>query len=196
MKVLNFIVMLVYAVIAPLTVFIQAFCFLLLLISYRHQFVYIYSANPDSGGKVWTNFIKILMTCMLIAQFTIVGLMALKKSVIAFPLMIPLIVVTVLFNAYIRQQHFRTAEFLPSRECLKEDLRNGPDFDLSFTKGAYLQEELRHKRKFPENLSDPRAETLGLIDSEDVLMLSGRQIDEVQQQTLNTVSHPFEHLNY
>ena len=174
--------MLVYAVIAPLTVFIQAFCFMLLFVSYRHQFVYIYSANPDSGGKVWTNFIKILMTCMLIAQFTIVGLMALKKSVIAFPLMIPLIVITVLFNAYIRQQHFRTAEFLPSRECLKEDLRNGPDFDLTFTKGAYLQGEMRYKLKFPENLGDPRAEALGLIDSEDRLILSGLRNDEMQPQ--------------
>jgi len=183
--VLNFIVMLVYAVIAPLTVFIQAFCFMLMFVSYRHQFIYIYPAFPDSGGRIWTGFIKILMTCMLIAQFTIVGLMALKKAVIATPLMIPLIVITVLFNAYIRQQHFRVAEFLPSRECLKEDLRKGRDFDLSFTKGAYLQDEMQDKKKFPENLSDERAEMLGLIDAEEA---SFRNQDDPLMQPLNTIT--------
>ena len=181
MKVLNFIVMLVYAVIAPLTVFIEAFCFMLLFVSYRNQFVHIYPANPDSGGKMWTSFIKILMTCMLIAEFTIVGLMALKKAVVAFPLMIPLIVITLLFNAYVHQQHFRAAEFLPSRECLKEDLRNGTDFDLSFTKGVYLQDEMRDKTKFPDNVSVQRAEALGLIDADDGSLLSAFLPDEVQQ---------------
>lgn len=79
-------------------------------------------------------------------------------------MMIPLIVVTILFNAYLRQQHFRVAEYLPSRECLKADISNGPDFDLSFTKDAYLQEELKEKRVYPVNVSDERARELGLID--------------------------------
>ena len=84
--VFNFIVMLVYAVIAPMTSFIQAFCFMIVSVPlffhlfanfglqmhvcYRHQFVYIYPKNPNSGGKVWTNFIKVLLSCLLIAQFT------------------------------------------------------------------------------------------------------------------------------
>ena len=67
--------------------------------------------------------------------------------------MAPLIAITILFNAYIRQQHFRVAEHLPSRECMKADLQCGPDFDLSFTTKAYLQEELRDKKLYPENLS-------------------------------------------
>ena len=178
--------MLVYAVIAPLTVFIQAFCFLLMFVGYRHQFIYIYPAFPDSGGKCWTNFIKILMTCMLIAECTIVGLMGLKKAVIATLMMIPLIVITILFNAYVRQQHFRVAENLPSRECLKEDLRNGPDFDLSFTKGVYLQKEMQDKKKLPENLSRGRAVMLGLVDEDDLAFSSFREEEEVH--VLNTVT--------
>jgi hypothetical protein len=78
-------------------------------------------------------------------------------------MMIPLIVVTILFNAYLRQQHFRVAEYLPSRECLKADLANGPDFDLSFTKNAYLQEELKERWVYPENLSEERALELGVL---------------------------------
>lgn len=38
-QVMNFIIMLVYAVIAPMTAYTQGFCFLLLYVSYRHQFV-------------------------------------------------------------------------------------------------------------------------------------------------------------
>jgi hypothetical protein len=78
--------------------------------------------------------------------------------------MVPLIVITILFNAYLRQQHFRVAEYLPSRECVKADLHNGPDFDLSFTKDAYLQEELREKVKYPENLTDDTTRQLALLD--------------------------------
>lgn len=151
--------------------------------------MYIYPPNSDSGGKIWTNFISVLLPCLLIAQFTskftrfivwftffrtnryvtaclvkVVGLLALKQSVVATPMMIPLIVITILFNAYLRQQHFRVAEYLPSRECLKADLTNGPDFDLSFTKDAYLQGELREKHVNPENLSEERMRELGLTN--------------------------------
>jgi hypothetical protein len=96
---------------------------------------------------------------------SVVGLLALKKAAIASPMLIPLIVVTVLFNAYIRQQHFRVAEHLPSRECLQKDVQNGQDFDLSFTTNAYLQPELREKIKHPEDLTDARAQEIGLINS-------------------------------
>ena len=106
---------------------------------------------------------------MLIAEFTIVGLMALKKAAIATPLMIPLIVITILFNAYIRQEHFRVTEVLPSKECLKIDMENekqGID-DFEFVKDAYVQEEMRDKVAFPEDLPEGRADALGLVPGED-----------------------------
>jgi hypothetical protein len=82
--------------------------------------------------------------------------------------MFPLIIITVLFNAYIRQQHFRVTENLTSRECLKIDLQNSSlDFDLSFVKGAYVQPELQDV--FPENLSDYGATALGFEEQEDPL---------------------------
>jgi calcium permeable stress-gated cation channel len=68
--VLYFTVQLVYAVIAPITSFVLAFCFLYMGAAYRHQMVYIYPTHPDSGGKLWTRFIGILITCMLIAEVT------------------------------------------------------------------------------------------------------------------------------
>jgi hypothetical protein len=109
----------------------------------------------------FTSTIQVLH--LYITILVVVGLLALKKSLIATPLMAPLIAITILFNAYIRQQHFRVAEYLPSREAIKADLQNGPDFDLSFASDAYLQEELREKVKLPENLSYDRARELGLM---------------------------------
>jgi hypothetical protein len=79
--------------------------------------------------------------------------------------MIPLIIITILFNAYIRQQHFRVTENLASRECLKTDLQNS-SIDLSFVKGAYVQPELQAKDVFPENLTEHRAKTLGFEELE------------------------------
>ena len=83
--------------------------------------------------------------------------MALKKAAIAVPLMTPLIVITVLFNSYVRQEHFRCAEVLPLNECLEIDrTRRGQHL------GKYVQEELREKQAFPE-LSEERAQSLGLV---------------------------------
>lgn len=149
--VLYFTVQFVYAVIAPITSIVLAFCFLFLGSAYRHQFVFIYPTRPDSGGMLWASFVKILLVCMLIAQVTIVGLLALKKSAIGVPLMIPLIVVTSLFSVYIHQQHFRAATYLPARACMQADLQNAHDMlDLSFLDGAFVQPELQTKEAFPE----------------------------------------------
>jgi hypothetical protein len=76
--------------------------------------------------------------------------MGLKKSTAGAVLMFPLIGITILFNGYIRQQHFRAAAFLPSRDCFKQDLRNGTGFDLTFLSGAYQQVELQTKVKVPK----------------------------------------------
>jgi hypothetical protein len=68
--VLFFVVLLVYSVIAPITNFVMAFCFMYMGTAYRHQFIYIYPARPDSGGKLWTSFIGVLLVCLFIAEFT------------------------------------------------------------------------------------------------------------------------------
>lgn len=85
----------------------------------------------------------------------VIGLLALKKSVVGVPLMIPLIVVTALFNTYMHQQHFRTAEFLPAQIGTLADRKNGPDMDLSFLRDAFVQPELQVKEAFPEVYVEP-----------------------------------------
>ena len=123
-------VFLVYAVISPITCFVTAFCFVYMGSMFRHQFVYIYPAQPDSGGKIWMGFIRILLVCLLVAEITsmcrllrchlcrslqadaktvvvvvailctVIGLLALKKAKIAIPLFIPLLVSIQLLNGH------------------------------------------------------------------------------------------------
>jgi len=63
-------VLFVYSVISPLTNFILAFVFISFGTLLRHQFIFVYPTGPDSGGKIWSNCIKILVTCMLVAEVT------------------------------------------------------------------------------------------------------------------------------
>ena len=83
---------------------------------------------------------------------TVLGLLVLRKSVLAIPLMLPLIFVTGLFSAYIRQEHFRVAGFLPLRHGSDVDhdrSTSTEDFDALF-RDAYLQPELQTRVLHPE----------------------------------------------
>jgi len=156
---LYFMVVFVYGTMAPLTNWFLAFCFIIMISGYRHQLVFNYPPYPDSGGQLWISFFSIAQTCVLIAEITLVGFLALKNAPIATALMVPLLIITVLFNFYIRQRHFLVASRLPSRAALKRDLQNqkmGP-MNMSFVKGKYTQPALQSTEEvFPENFGVAR----------------------------------------
>lgn len=142
--VLYFVVLFVYAPIAPITCFFLLFCWLLLGSCYRHQFFYN-CVSHDSGGKLWRYFINISLGCMLIAQLTLVGMLALKKAPIQSLMMIPLLIITVLFNFYIGMgKHSYVTKHLPTRLCLQLDRKHHANggLDFSFVRQKYLQPAL------------------------------------------------------
>lgn len=149
--ILYFMVFFVYSTMAPITSFFLAFCYPLLQTGYRNQFFYNHKPFPDSGGKLFSHFIGIALACMLIAQITLVGLLALKKAAIATTLMFPLLAITILFNVYIGMRHFYVTEHLPTRDCLQLDRKHfangGLDFD--FLKNKYLQPSLLQREIHP-----------------------------------------------
>jgi hypothetical protein len=153
--VLYFVVYFVYAVLAPITSAFMLICFLLIGSAYRHQLVYIYPTDPDSGGCLYVQFMQLMPSCILIGEVTIVGFLALKKTPAASALMIPLLIITVLFVIYLGQQHFKMTKFLASSQCMDTDRKNnaGRPMDMGNMKGQYIQPELREKRKYPENAS-------------------------------------------
>jgi hypothetical protein len=154
--ILYFMVTFVYSVMAPITAYILAFNFFLLSMGYRNQLIYVYPPTNDSGGKLWSRFIQIIMVCMLVAQITLVGVLTLKKSVIGAPLFFPLIVITVLFKRYVEQKHFYVTNHLPSVECIKMDLKNIETMEFSFVRGKYIQPALQVKTSWPENFGASR----------------------------------------
>ena len=153
-SILYFMVVFVYGTIAPVTNWFMAFCFALMISGYRNQLIFIYPPTPDSGGQLWIQFFGISQTMVLIAEIAIFGFLGLKKAALAVSFMVPLIVITILFNFYVRQKHFLVSLHLPSRTALKKDLQNQKDgpLDMSFVRGAYVQEALKSKEPiYPEN---------------------------------------------
>lgn len=141
--ILYFMVLFVYSSLAPIVPWFVGLFFLLMGSCYRYNFIHNYPKTADSGGQLWISFVKILMTCMIVAEVTIIGFLALKKSTLAVPFMLPLIGATVLFNIFVRQRHFRISENLPAYDCLNEDNENlENDVDFNEFKDKYLQPSL------------------------------------------------------
>lgn len=136
--VLYFMVFFVYCCLAPVSCFFLLIMFFLMESGYRYNFYHNYPPTPDSGGKHWLGFFHILLSCMIVAQLTLVGFLLLKKSLYAIPFMVPLLVVSFLFIFYLNNYKLRASFHLPTGDCVEEDQRHRlRDFD--FAKGKYIQ---------------------------------------------------------
>ena len=145
-------VLFVYSSVAPIMSFISYFVFCLLSLTYRNQLVYIYAKTNDSGGQRWEVTVKIIFASMVVAQITIIGIMSLKKSALGALAMLPLLIGTILFAAYLNQKHYMIAKYLPSTMCKEADIENRTKLmDCSWMKNEYLQPVLKKKLDFPEN---------------------------------------------
>lgn len=166
-------ILLVYSCIAPIMSYVMLFAFILLLITYLNQFIYIYSnAESDEGGDLWPKMVKIMLVAILIAEVTLAGVISIKEAIISSTLMIPLICGTCLFILYLEQQHYRVTLFLPSTLCKLEDAKINKKLDKSFLKEQYIQPALRKK-------IEPSP-----IESENSCNERNDETDDTQQSTL------------
>jgi hypothetical protein len=148
--ILLFMILFVYSAIAPIVSFVAVFCFLWLKVVYTNQNVFVYPPAPDSGGKLWPKAVSILLTCMIIAEIVILGILGLRQSLIAIPLMVPLIVFNSFFYGYVKQQHFRVAEHLTADACMQAEMKQGSNFDFSFAQNKYIQPALQNETLLPD----------------------------------------------
>lgn len=153
LAVLYFMVTFVYSAMTPITNYFLCLCFTLLKIGWTNQFIYVYPPIKDSGGLLWIGFVSVVITCMIIAQIVLLGWFGIKKAPVAAGLMVPLLIITILFNYYIRQQHFRVTENLPTGECNEMDYKNLP-MDYSFVRDKYKQPALCSEDLEPENAKE------------------------------------------
>ena len=150
--ILYYMITFVYGILAPVTGIIMFFTFLLFSLCYRNQLMYVYPTTNDTGGQLFTRFANLVMVCMLISEVTMFGVLSLKKGAIAASLIIPLIVITVMFKLYLRQEHYNVTKHLPSIRCVEEDWRNMGRLDFDFLKGEYVQPALKSETSEPDNL--------------------------------------------
>ena len=142
---LYFIVMFVYSTISPLVNWFCLIFFCFVSSVYRHQFIFNYPNSPDSGGKIFLPFLDCLLACMIISQLTIAGFLALKKSAVAAPLMIPLLIGTILYIVHLKESLFSAGTFLAASTCVEED-------DLNQVRGVDYS-EFKNQYKNPALMS-------------------------------------------
>lgn len=173
--ILLYMVSFVYGSIAPVTCIFLCFCFVILESGYRYQFIHNYPRPFDTGGRLWKYFIHFTLASMVVAQLTLIGLLALKKSPYAGPAMGPLLAITIMFIMFINAEHSTVSEHLPTRDCILKDSENtaeGP-LDMTFVKGVYLQPSLQNEGLEPDyDSSDDGGDNNddGLATTSDVAM--------------------------
>lgn len=142
--ILYFVVMFVYATVAPVTGFFLLFCFLLMESGYRYCYIHNFPPSFETGGRLWRYFLHFTLASMVIGQLTLMGLLLLKQSFYAVPALGPLLGITILFCICLNHENKRVMSHLPTRDCVVLDDRFVQEgHSLDFAVGAYLQPALK-----------------------------------------------------
>lgn len=147
-------VLYVYGCMSPITCWCTLPLFGLLAIGFRHQFIYIYPIANDSGGKLWINFTRLSIICMIVSEIVLFAVLLLKEVFVAAVLLLPLVFVSIIFDIYLKRRHYFTTHYLPMGECSNIDRQTESEgMSSDWLKGAYLQPSLKSRSDFPENLT-------------------------------------------
>ena len=147
-------VLYVYGCMSPITNYFTLLVFGLFAMGFRNQFIYIYPIANDSGGKLWLNFTRISVTCMIIAEIILFVVLLLKAAFIAAMLLLPLIIGTILFDIYFKRRHYYVTSYLPLGDCEEQDsLDKSEGMTYEWLVDAYLQPALHPEMrvKWPKN---------------------------------------------
>lgn len=152
---LYFMILFAYSVMAPVVSIIAGICLLLVLLCYRHQFIYVYSKRNDTGGLLFAKFVPLAIGCILVSEITLLGVLMLKQSIAAVVLLIPLVLATVMFQKYVGQQHYLVAMQLPMVSAIERDEIMNPEEigTISFARDEYMQPSRRERYKEPMNMN-------------------------------------------
>ena len=153
-NVLYFMVFFVYSATAPLVNWFLMFCFVAQYPAWRYQIFCNYPVKPDTGGQIYIYFLYIVRISSIIGQLALWAFLALKRYPHAISWMWPLLLVNVIFNVYIRQEHETIAQVLPSEECLVLDDDHIETYHGDF---SFLENNTAYKQKvFQEQHQGPK----------------------------------------
>ncbi|CAM9184621.1 unnamed protein product, partial [Phaeothamnion confervicola] len=84
------IICLVYALISPFILPVGALYFALATLVYKHQALYVYLPQYESGGVFWYDVFNMALIGLVAAQITVIGYVALRGGIWQSPAMAPL----------------------------------------------------------------------------------------------------------
>ncbi|KAJ6823718.1 CSC1-like protein HYP1 [Iris pallida] len=137
---------LLYFLLAPLILPFLLVYFCLGYIIYRNQLLNVYLPKYETGGKFWPIVHNSTIFSLLLMQAIAIGIFALKKLPLASGLILPLPVLTLLFNEYCRKRFLPVFVAYPAESLIKKDReeQNDPEMNVFFNKlvTAYLDPAL------------------------------------------------------
>lgn len=91
------------AILAPLILPFLVVYFFLGYVVYRNQILNVYVPKYETGGQMWPIAHNTTIFSLLLAQIIALGVFGIKQSAVASGFVVPLLVLTLLFNEYCRQ---------------------------------------------------------------------------------------------
>ncbi|XP_042416926.1 CSC1-like protein RXW8 isoform X1 [Zingiber officinale] len=109
------------AILAPLILPFLLVYFLLGYVVYRNQIMNVYITRYETGGRMWPIVHNTTIFSLVMAQIIALGVFGLKESTVASGFMIPLLILTLLFNEYCRQRFHPLFKNLPAQDLIDRD---------------------------------------------------------------------------
>lgn len=114
MHILVAILAMVYSTIAPIVLYCALIYFVLGYICVKYQILFMRRNKYDSGGQLWPVVFNRIITGLIIAQITLVGVFSLKLAPFQAALSVPLPLVSLLFMDVVNKAYYKTSLFLPT----------------------------------------------------------------------------------
>ncbi|KAG5237246.1 CSC1 protein [Salix suchowensis] len=120
-----------YFFLAPL---ILPFLLVYLCLSYmifRNQFINVYAPKYETAGKFWPIVHNAVIFSLVLMHAIAVGIFTLKKLSLASTLVVPLPILTLLFNEYCRKRFLPIFNAYPAEVLIKKDKEDQNDAAMS-----------------------------------------------------------------
>ncbi|KAJ3674428.1 hypothetical protein LUZ60_005044 [Juncus effusus] len=116
------------SILAPLILPFLLIYFFLGFVVYRNQILNVYCSRYETGGLMWPTVHNTTIFSLVLTQIISLGVFGLKESPVSAGFVIPLIILTLLFNEYCRQRFhplFKTFSAQDMIEMDREDEESG-----------------------------------------------------------------------
>ncbi|KDO18856.1 hypothetical protein SPRG_15855 [Saprolegnia parasitica CBS 223.65] len=131
---------LTFSPMSPLMAYFGALFFTLSEVVYRRQLLFVYDPNVHTTGAYWPHLYTFVMTALVVAQSTLLGVLSLKQAPGPATAALLLPVLTLLFHLHVVALYPRTAANLPLLECCRLDVLRSPG--ATFPTTTYVQPAL------------------------------------------------------